>query len=66
MKKNTVKILLKIVFIIFASCLTISAIAFNLEKLQISVIFFGIAGVFAAIMVGLNKKLTCNNDESVN
>lgn len=65
MKKHTVKILLKIVFVIFAACLAISAIAFNLEKLQISVIFFGIASVFAAIMVGLNKKLISNNDESV-
>ena len=65
MKKHTVKILLKIVFVIFAACLAISAIAFNLEKLQISVIFFGIASVFTAIMVCLNKRLIEKNDTSV-
>ena len=65
MKKHTVKILLKIVFVIFAACLAISATAFNLEKLQISVIFFGIASVFAAIMVCLNKRLIEKNDTSV-
>ena len=40
MKNRTGKALLKIVFAIFAVCMAISAIAFNLEKLQLSLIFF--------------------------
>lgn len=63
MKNRTGKTLLKIVFAIFAVCMAISAIAFNLEKLQLSLIFFGIASVLAVIMIRLNGK-TDDKDEA--
>ena len=63
MKNRTGKELLKIVFAIFAVCMAISAIAFNLEKLQLSLIFFGIASVLAVIMIRLNGN-TDDKDEA--
>ena len=62
MKNRTGKALLKIVFSIFAVCMAISAIAFNLEKLQLSLIFFGIASVLAVIMIRLNGKTDDKNE----
>lgn len=61
MKNRTGKALFKIVFAIFAVCMAISAIAFNLEKLQLSLIFFGIASVLAVIMIRLNGKTDDKN-----
>ena len=46
----------------FAVCMAISAIAFNLEKLQLSLIFFGIASVLAVIMIRLNGKTDDKNE----
>ena len=62
MKNRTGKALLKIVFAIIAVCMAISAIAFNLEKLQLSLIFFGIASVLAVIMIRLNGKTDDKNE----
>ena len=62
MKNLTGKALLKIVFAIFTVCMAISAIAFNLEKLQLSLIFFGIASVLAVIMIRLNGKTDDKNE----
>ena len=62
MKNLTGKALLKIVFAICTVCMAISAIAFNLEKLQLSLIFFGIASVLAVIMIRLNGKTDDKNE----
>ncbi|MBO4927703.1 MAG: hypothetical protein J5379_05575 [Clostridiales bacterium] len=49
---------LKIVFALFAASLSVAAIAFNLEKMILAILFFALALVFGAIMVGLNKRVS--------
>ena len=46
---------LKAAFVLFAMSLIIAAIAFNLEKMKMFLIFFSSSLVFAVIMVGLNR-----------
>ena len=46
---------LKAAFVLFAMSLIIAAIAFNLEKMKMFLIFFAASLVFAVIMVGLNR-----------
>ena len=47
--------ILKIVFALFAACLIVAAIAFNIEKMILAIIFLAAALVFGAIMIGLNR-----------
>ena len=46
---------LKTAFVLFAMCLIVAAVAFNIEKMKMALIFFAAALVFAVIMVGLNR-----------
>ncbi len=48
-------IALKTAFVLFAMCLIVAAVAFNIEKMKMALIFFAAALVFAVIMVGLNR-----------
>lgn len=54
---------LKAAFVLFAMSLIIAAIAFNLEKMKMFLIFFAASLVFAVIMVGLNR-LAVGNEKS--
>jgi len=56
--------LLKFTFAVFAICLIIAAVAFNVEQVLISGIFFAIALVCAFIMVFFNKLVTQSNARS--
>ena len=57
--------ILTVAFGFFAACLIVAAIAFNIEKIMMSLIFFAAALVFGVIMVGLNK-LVVDGEKSRN
>ncbi len=57
MENSTGQVLLRIIFGVFAVCMAVAAIAFNLEMLKLSLIFFAATIILAVVLIGMHRMI---------